>query len=380
MNDLDTREPDSGTLEPVATEGESSDVAAAGSAPRSWRDRLQRIPVLAPSGRLRLVAVAGVVLVVLGSLGSIVLDRVTRLPDDAVLRVGDTTINQTEFAHRVGVLKALYGISAPTDPAGLDRFNRDSAQAIAVSTVVDQQAAQRNLTAQDKEAQDALAKMIQSQFPGGRDQYTAALGQLGVTEQSVLDEIKRQLSSTHLFDQITASVKPVTDADVQAAYNQRKAQMVAPEQRHLRNVVVDSQQKAQQVVDQVRAGGDLGAIAAQVSMDRSTAASGGDLGTLTKDQLEPAVGQAAFAAAPGAVYGPVQSRFGWNVGQVLQVTPARALSFDEVKENLRSQLDDERRQAIWRPWLTQQLEDAHVKYADAYRPANPDVIPATTPQ
>lgn len=58
--------------------------------------------------------------------------------------------------------------------------------------------------------------------------------------------------------------------------------MVTPERRHLRNIVVDSEQKATELAEQAKSSAGFAQLAAENSMDESIADKGGDLGTLTR--------------------------------------------------------------------------------------------------
>lgn len=331
-----------------------------------------------PRGRARPVAVVLALVVVLGGIAQLVVHELTTLPAGIVLQVGERSVSEADFRQRIDLLAGLYGAQPPQDLAGQERFERDAAQAVAASMVLDDVARERNVVVPEPVAQQALDAIIAQKFAqGGRQAFAQALGTLGVSEADVLAEIRRQLTTARLFDQITATAPPVTDPDLAQAYEQRRAQFVVPEKRHLRNLVVDSPDKAQQALAQIRGGADFGAVATAASMDRSTAQAGGDLGTLGRDQVEGPIADAAFGAAPnGGLYGPVQGQHGWNVGQVLEVTPPQQLSLDQVRDPLRGQLDDERRLGLWRPWLADQLRGADITYADRYRPADPNAVPA----
>jgi peptidyl-prolyl cis-trans isomerase C len=360
----------------VSRPGSATSRAARSASALARSIRPRRGPLLVPRRRASsLLTIALAALVVLGSGSFLVVHRLTAVPDGAVLEVGGVTVSQADYQSRTDVLSALYGVVPPNDPAGKDRYQRDVAQAVATSLVIDQQATAQGVVVTDKDVQDALNTMIQTQFPQGRQSFDQALSRLHISQLNVTDEIHRQLAASRLFDKITGSVPPVTDADVAQAYQQRQAQMVTPEARHLRNIVVGNQQQAQQLADQARGGADFAALAAS-SLDKSTAGQGGDLGTLAASQLEKPYADAAFAAPAGSVFGPVQTGTGWNVGQVVAVQPATPLTLDQVKEPLRQQVDRERRIGIWRPWLTDQVKQADVRYADAYQPANPDELPA----
>jgi peptidyl-prolyl cis-trans isomerase C len=326
----------------------------------------------------RLVA-AGIVLVTVGAVVSVILLRSWTVPADAAFKVGDTVVTKTELARRTQLLGALFGVRQPPDPAGQDAFRRDTAKAIATSTILDKAAADRGIVISDKTARDMLAKMVNEQL-GGQSAYVQLLGQSGASETDVLDEIKRQLATQQLFTQVASpSVGEVTDDVVRSYYRDHPTEEVTPEQRHLRNIVVASEPEAADVLKRVSTGTDFGATAGQSTLDQSTRAAGGDLGFLPKQQLDPAYGDAAFRAPPNGLFGPVKTQSGWNVGQVLEVRPATQLSqvpFDKAVGSLGERLRSDRALATWRDWQAEQVTQAHVRYADEFRPADPNLAAA----
>lgn len=326
--------------------------------------------------RWRLVTGVVVTLVLLGGVAVLAVDKLTGLPDNAVLQVGDTVISQQDFDHRVRLLRALYGVQSPENGDRADQFRRDAAKSIAVSLIVTRAAEERGIVIAERTAQQALDRLVKDQFPAGRDAFIESLGTVGASEREVLAEIGRQLASSRLFDEITKDVAPVTDADVRKHYKDHKADMVTPEKRRLRNIVVRTREDAQKVYAQARKGADFASLAARRSLDQSTKTKGGDLGTRTADQLEGDFAKAAFAAGKGAVFGPVQTQYGWNVGKVENVRAGDPLAFDQVAEQLKEELNNLRRVEAWRKWFSEELKAAEVEYADDYRPANPDAPPS----
>lgn len=327
-------------------------------------------------GRWRLVGVVLVGVVVLGGVAAFVVDKVTGLPDGAVLRVGDTVVSQQEFDHRVRLLRALYGVQPPEDAAGADRFRRDAAKSIAVSAIIARAAADRRIVGAERNARTALDRLIEAQFPAGRDAFIETLGSIGASEREVLDELSRQMASGRLFDEITKDVPPVNDADVRKAYQDRKREMVTPERRGLRNIVVRTREDAKKIFDEARGGADFASLAARRSLDQSSKAKGGDLGILTADQLDAAYAKAAFAAPQGEVFGPVQTQHGWNVGKVESVRAGDPLELSQVAGQLKEELTSIRRVEAWRTWFGNELKSTDVDYADEYRPAAPEAPPS----
>lgn len=79
----------------------------------------------------------------------------------------------------------------------------------------------------------------------------------------------------------------------------------------------EQQQLAQELKERVEAGEDFAALAREYSDDSGSAARGGDLGWFTRDRMVEPFANAAFNAQPGTIVGPVQTRFGYHVIEVL---------------------------------------------------------------
>ncbi|MBA0126768.1 peptidyl-prolyl cis-trans isomerase [Haloechinothrix sp. YIM 98757] len=337
-------------------------------------------PKLVPRGRARVISLVLGVLVFAGASTQVAVGVMGGLPDGAVFRAGDTVVTEDEFQDRMNVLQALYGVEPPEKGPKREDFKRDAAKSVAVSSIIDRAVRDHGIVIADKEAQDTLNKMVEEQLPGGRDDLVQFLSARGVSERDVVDEVKRQLATSRLFEKVTDDVQPVTDEEVQQEFEDREDEMVAPEQRHLRNIVVDSEAQGNSIVQQIKDGMEFETLAAEHSLDQSTKDDGGDLGTVTADQLDERYAEAAFQAEEGEVFGPVDTEHGFNVGQVLEITPEEQLSFDQVKDDLEADMNSRRTLDTWRTWLGERIAEADVTYADEYRPDDPDAPPTDAPR
>lgn len=334
---------------------------------------------LPSSSRGRWLA-SGLVGALIASAGTqITLDEMTDMPDGAAFRIGDAATSEKQLEHRVELMKALYGVQRPTEKKKVDKFTRDTAKAVAVSHILDKAAVDRGIVVPEKSATDELDKVVQQSYPQGRREFITKLGQVGVSQKDVTSEIKRQLANARLYKSVTKSVKPVSDDQLKKTFDKRKSQMVSPEQRHLRNIVVATKEDATRVLEQAEDGEDFAKLAEKTSQDASTKAKGGDLGFVSTDQLEKAYSDKAFSAKTGTVFGPVKTKSGWNVGKVLEEKPSKPLKFKKVEKAFRTQLDNERRSRVWNSWLANEIKSADVEYADKYRPADPTAPPKVQP-
>lgn len=303
-----------------------------------------------------------------------------RLPDDAAFRYDDQVVSEDQLEERVEILSALYGVTRPEESSKGKQFDRDAAKSMAVSLILEDAARDSEIEISDREAQAQLDGLIEKQLLGGRAAFVDWLAEMGLKERDVLDEIKRQMATSRLVEEVVGDVDDVTAEEVRAAYDDHRERMVTPEGRHLLNIVVETRAEAQQVARLAWSGDDFADLAATWSRDGSTRDAGGDLGMVTADQLDASFAKAAFAAKSGTVFGPVQTRYGWNVGKVVEIQQSRALTFEEVQKQLTTELQNRERLERWREQLGELLEDAEVEYADGYRPADPTAPPSQLPE
>jgi peptidyl-prolyl cis-trans isomerase C len=322
------------------------------------------------------VWLAVIAVVVITSVATIVALTRTSVPANAAFVYGDRVVTKAELNSRIDALRALYGITAPKSKKARDEYRRSAAKSYAVTLILDQQGRDRGIKVSEKKTRDLLDRFIETQF-GSRSAFLETLGNVGTSEREVLTEIRRQAVTLDLRKKIVGKVV-ISDSFLQSAFQQRQKQLATPERRRVLNVVVESQDEAEQIAQRLADGESIEAIAAAVSIDQSTRTKGGDLGYLAESQLEAKVGRAVFAVKKGQVYGPAQGSYGWNVGLVAGIRPSQPADFDTVKDELKLQLKQEQEQAKWSRWLAEIIRDADVHYAKDYEPADPDAPPPLT--
>jgi peptidyl-prolyl cis-trans isomerase C len=129
----------------------------------------------------------------------------------------------------------------------------------------------------------------------------------------------------------------VTDEAVQQAYEAEFASAEPVEEVHAAHILVDTEEKAQELKAELDAGADFAALAAEHGTD-GTATRGGDLGWFVHEQMVPEFADAAFAMQPGDISGPVQSPFGWHLIKLDERRERSAPPLEEVRGQIVEQL------------------------------------------
>jgi peptidyl-prolyl cis-trans isomerase D len=157
-----------------------------------------------------------------------------------------------------------------------------------------------------------------------------------------------------------AKSEAVSDEDARKRYERVKTRFGAPERRTIQQIVFPTAGEAEAAFSRINEGAAFEAVAAEKNIAEKDL----ELGTFAKSEMiDPAVAEAAFALAPGAVSGPVQGRFGTVLVRVTHVEPESVKPFEEVAAELRREIAVERAKNA--------IDDVHDKIEDQRAAARP---------
>jgi peptidyl-prolyl cis-trans isomerase C len=124
-----------------------------------------------------------------------------------------------------------------------------------------------------------------------------------------------------------------TDENMKKVYEDAAKQISGEQEVHARHILVETEDQAKKIADELKKGADFAELAKKESKDPG-AADGGDLGFFTKDQMVPEFSTVAFALEPGKISDPVKSQFGWHVIKVEEKRTRKAPDFEQVKPQI----------------------------------------------
>ena len=145
------------------------------------------------------------------------------------------------------------------------------------------------------------------------------------------------------IDQLPGGKPQVTDADVQTYYNAHQASYQVKEQVKARHILIAvpagsdaktdaaAKAKAEDLLKQIKAGGNFAALAAANSDDPGSKATGGELGFMQPGQTVPEFDKALFSMQPGQTSDLIKTKFGYHIIQVEQHDQAHTKPVAEVK-------------------------------------------------
>ena len=143
----------------------------------------------------------------------------------------------------------------------------------------------------------------------------------------------------------------VPSDDVKSYYDQHRDQYLVPEQVNVRHILVKTplpgadgkvdpkavdaaRAKAQDVLKQVKAGGNFADLAKKYSEDPGSAKNGGSLSWIGKGRTVPEFEKAAFSLPKGGTSDLVQSSYGFHIIHIDDKQDSHIKTLDEVKSQI----------------------------------------------
>jgi peptidyl-prolyl cis-trans isomerase D len=143
----------------------------------------------------------------------------------------------------------------------------------------------------------------------------------------------------------------VSREDLQAYYDQHRDDYRVPEQVNVSHILIktplpgpdgkvdpkgvdEARKKAEDVLKQLKAGGNFADLAKKYSEDPGSGKNGGSLGWIGKGRTVPEFEQTAFSLAKGATSGLVQSSYGFHIIRLDDKQAAHVKTLDEVKDQI----------------------------------------------
>ncbi|HKJ84147.1 MAG TPA: peptidylprolyl isomerase [Mariprofundaceae bacterium] len=122
---------------------------------------------------------------------------------------------------------------------------------------------------------------------------------------------------------------------IRAYYKAHKSDFSVPAQVHVRHILVGTKKQAGAMIRKLKHGADFAALATAHSLDDGSKARGGDLNWFPRGVMVKSFEKAAFGLKkPGDISGPIKTKYGWHVIELLGKRPASQKSLAEVREDI----------------------------------------------
>jgi parvulin-like peptidyl-prolyl isomerase len=200
------------------------------------------------------------------------------------------------------------------------------------AVLIEQAAAEMGIILSDEALEEEVEASIAA--GGGQAAFDEWLQATGATREDYAEELRQALLAQQIWEVVTADVPE------------------AVEQVHARQIVVDSEEVAQQVLVQLQEGIDFVALARDQSLDLATKDNGGDLGWFPRGIVAIELEQAAFALQPGEISDPFWLAEQLHIVQVIEREVAHPLTAEMHLQLMQDKFDQ---------WLEERRAEAIIE-------------------
>lgn len=202
----------------------------------------------------------------------------------------------------------------------------------------------------------AEMERVKAQLPEGIS-VEDALASAGMTEEEWADEIRLDIAlRTLLMDRFE-----VTEEEMRTFFEEYKDFFSTEEQVQVRHILVEDEEEAKALREQLEAGADFAELAREKSIDRGSAIQGGDLGWVTRGQMVKSFEDVAFSTEVGQLSPVFRTDFGYHILKVEARQEAEEAKYEDHRENVRAFLVEDKLQEAFREWLMQVRQEADIE-------------------
>jgi len=194
----------------------------------------------------------------------------------------------------------------------------------------------------------------------------------GLTLKSYREKLRAQIERAKLINKELRHKVTISDEDLRGYYQKRRVLFLRPEEVRLMHILLKFppgadtarknalRAKAEDILKQVRAGKDFSRLARVYSEDNVTSSSGGDLGFVRRGELQANFERAAFSLKPGQA-SIVDMSYGYHIIKVVEKRSPRPVPFEEVADQVRETLFQEKAESIFRNWVEELKEKSVIE-------------------
>ena len=168
-----------------------------------------------------------------------------------------------------------------------------------------------------------------------------------------LARLKDNLLISYAGEKLLSSVN-VTEAEVKEYYESNKSEFKSGETVNASHILVDSEEKAKAIYEEIASGKKSFEDAAKEYSSCPSKDAGGNLGDFGRGQMVPEFDKAVFEMQVGEVTSvPVRTQFGYHLIKLNAKNPEKEMSYDEIKEELKAGLLNEKRRKAYESKINQ---------------------------
>ncbi|HAA08809.1 MAG: peptidylprolyl isomerase [Syntrophomonadaceae bacterium] len=256
-----------------------------------------------------------------------------------------------------------YGkIDEKKEPELVTNLKDSSFEDLVVQKLILQEAKKRGIEADLKQVEQDLAFIREQRNQLEENGYQKFMDDNGFDEEFLKQEWITQNLYIQLRNDVTSEVK-ISEEECQAYYEENKDVFKHPAGKEIFHILVEDEDKAEEVLAQLDKGDSFSELAAEYSIDPGSRTRGGDVGVVNEDTnfVEP-FKEAALKLPPGELLTtPVKSDYGYHIIKAGEQLEEGIWPYSKVQADIQAALLMSKQDEVFNQFLEDLRANAEIK-------------------
>lgn len=234
--------------------------------------------------------------------------------------------------------------------AMLKQSGQEILDALISQRVIELEAKKQKITVSEKDIEKELDKYYEQY--GGEEAFNQTLAQNGLT----LDKIKKDLELNVKVNKLLKPRISIPEEELKTYFEENKATFAQEKQVKASHILVETEEKANEIKGKLAKGEDFAKLAKENSTDTGSKENGGDLGFFGSGQMVKEFEETAFALKVGEISAPVKTQYGYHIIKVTEIKDAEEANYEKSKDQISDILFNEKLQTEYSAWMQEMYQ------------------------
>lgn len=263
-----------------------------------------------------------------------------------VATVGGTNITADSLKAEIMMEQNKYDMALLRHKANFEQLRKRALDKLVQEAVLLDEARRIGIKltpAEQKEANES----IKSTLAASKD--SESVKERGIDPDAWAESQKRRMLIQKLIWNEVIGKIPVSNEKIAAYYRSHSQEFNKPAEFHARQIIVNSREQAEQILDQLKNGKDFAELAKGHSLSPD-GKRGGDLGFFDSRTYPEAFAEVCQQLKIGELSNVIQTDYGFQIFELLDKRPARQVPFEEAAPEIERRLKEAQGEAALAKW------------------------------
>jgi len=232
----------------------------------------------------------------------------------------------------------------------LKQSGQEALNALIEQKIIELEAKKQNIVPTEEDIQKEMETYYE--YYGGEEGFKQTLALSGYS----LADFKEDLALNLKIKKLLEPRISISEEEIKTYFEENKSAFAQEEQVKASHILVETEEKANEVKEKLDKGEDFAKLAKEYSTDTLTKENGGDLGFFGHGDMVKEFEEAAFSLNVGEISSPVKTEYGYHIIKVEEKKEAQEANYEQSKEKIRNALFEQKAHEEYNDWLRELYE------------------------